>query len=177
MTDEEKFLLAKCLSRFDMKQSAPRVGTVMTRGGLIRLAFPWVTIGKQPQSMRENYGFYEYIYVYFHNEPWRDLNHAVEILRSPPDWFHASGDGLCCIGDDAADALVRGEMTATEAFWNTSYELSLDGLKANRLAAPMFDIANPKNVLTVEWNTLDWVWLCDEAEEIYTAPEQLWEQV
>ena len=150
----------KVFKSMNLKQEPPRVRTVMTASiRSIRLAFPWVTIGHVPLMAVQSEDIARYIAVFFHNEPWRNLAHAVEIFRIAPEVFHTLNSGLCCCGPYAESLYKKDHVgvrpTPSEVFWNTSVEDQRHNVKAG-VPKVMLDIANPQRVLKHAWEDVNW---------------------
>ena len=151
----DKKLTVACLKRYDFVQEAPRVRTVMALDGMIRLSFPWVSFAVYAPEMIASH-----ILVFFHNEPWRDMDHAFEIFGGAPHVFHGMTNGLCCIGPVAGTKVYHNQMTPSEAFWNTASEFTISEFHLRSKYVPvMCDLVNPKRVLDETWPDVDYRWM------------------
>lgn len=149
---KQRLLLARqiqlLLQDLNLLQQPPHIRCVLRRDGSpLRLAFPWVSIGRLPSSVHR---FEDEPFVYFHNRKWETLEEAVGLLRLPPAFFHLVGYlGAVCIGEAILD-LDNGLITPAEAFWHTRNIYSRNHLPKAMLECDL------DGILSVRWRKPHW---------------------
>ena len=167
------------LAPMQLKQEPPRVRTIFdSYQRPIRLAFPWVSIGRLPDECvmgagaEGAAGYMQYVFLFFHNEPWQTLDDAVRVLCLPPSILHVNSVGFCCCGPYATRLYTHlfhilkhpptmpAEKcpTPAEVFWNTNMEYPGRTIRSALKAwPPMLDIENPQRVLKHPWDGINWL--------------------
>ena len=141
------------LTKLNIVQEAPRVRTIRTHDGFMRLSFPWVTIGYG--SLLTRVAGNRFMFGCFHHRPWTDLYDAASVLSRGERYLHFLQQGICCVGWTAFEAVLLGQMTPSEAVWNTYAEFTTEIIQ--RYVHPeMLDIKNPKKILDVRYPIINW---------------------
>lgn len=143
------------LLRMNLKQYPPHVRTIRNKRELVRVAFPWVSIGYKNG----------HLYAFFHNRKWRTLDEAVDVLRTVPEFFHPIGEsGKICLGETAKYLMSKGMLTPEQAFWMTRNmhqkhtELPLAMRMGSPEAAMQEEWKKPNFDAEIIFNICQWLW-------------------